>query len=275
MDKTKRTIAMARVSWDVLRAHRELLLLPVLSWIFSAILLVLILAPAAIAGPDEWGVVEYILGAVAYFFVSLVAIFFNAALVFAANERLKGGDPTLKSALGGAWHRIGDIVIWAAITATISLILRAIEERAGFVGAIITGLLGFAWTLITFLVLPVLVIEGESATASLKRSASLFRETWGERVGAQIGFSLLGLFAIVPAIAVIAVGVAIGGPVLIVAIALGIAIIAAAAALITALSGIFQTALYHYATTGEGVGSFSAHHLRAAFAQKHDRRSGL
>jgi len=265
---------MARVSWDVLRADRELILLPVISWVFSAILLALIIGPALRAGQGTWGATEYILGGVAYFVVAFVAIFFNAALVHAANQRLTGGDPTLRSALNGALDRAVDIAIWAAITATISLILRAIEQRAGFVGVIISGLLGFAWTLMTFLVIPVLVIEGQSATSSMKRSAALFRDTWGERVGAQVGFGLLGLVAAIPAIALIALGIMVGGPFMVSAIVVGVAVIIAAAALIAALSGIFQTALYHYATTGEGIGDFSNHELRAAFAEKESRRFG-
>ena len=115
MDKIKRTMAMARVSWQVLRSDRELILLPVMSWIFSAILLALIVGPAVIAGQDTWGAFEYVLAGVAYFVVSFVAIFFNVALVHAANERLTGGDPTLKSALTGALDRTVDIAIWAAI----------------------------------------------------------------------------------------------------------------------------------------------------------------
>ena len=268
MGRISRTIELARASWQVLRADRELILLPVMSWIAGALLLALILGPTALAAPDDLGVVEYVLMGLAYFAVSFVAIFFNAALVVAANERLGGGDPTLRSALRGASARLADIFFWALITATISLVLRVIEQRAGAVGVIVAGLAGFAWTLVTFLVLPVLIIEGKSATESVKRSAALFKGTWGERVASQIGFGLLGVLAAIPGIALIVLGLMVGGAGLIVGVLAGLALIVGAAALIAAMSIVFQTALYHYASTGEGVAAFSTAELRGAFGPK-------
>lgn len=54
------------------------------------------------------------------------------------------------------------------------MILRSLEERAGFLGRIVIGLIGMAWSLITFLVLPILVLEGVGVGTAIKRSGELF-----------------------------------------------------------------------------------------------------
>src|SRR4029077_16698349 len=85
---------------------------------------------------------------------------------------------------------------WAIVSATVSIILRQIEERAGIVGAIVGSIAGLAWSLVTFLVLPVLVVEGLGPIAAVKRSGSLFKKTWGEQVIANFGISLFAMFAL-------------------------------------------------------------------------------
>ncbi len=96
------------------------------------------------------------------------------------------------SALRGAAARAGRLLPWAAVSATVSLLLRAIEERAGVLGKIVSGIAGMAWALVTFLVLPILVMEDIGVRDALRRSAEMFKGTWGENVAARIGFGLLG-----------------------------------------------------------------------------------
>ena len=89
--------------------------------------------------------------------------------------RLTGGDPTIGSALRGAASRAGKILPWVIVSATVSLILRAIEERAGAIGQIVAGIAGMAWSVVTFLVLPIIVIEGYSVGDAIKGSGNC----WG------------------------------------------------------------------------------------------------
>ena len=185
----------------------------------------------------------YALLFVMYVVLAYITIFFNAALVSAAHERLSGGDPTIGSAIRGAASRAGKILPWAIISATVSMILRAIEERAGFVGRIVAAFAGMAWAVVTFLVLPIIVIEGMSVTDAIKKSGSLFKRTWGENLAAQVGFSLVGFLAILPAIAIFVLGVGAGGATAAVAIVAGVLWVIAVSVVLAALSVIFQTAL--------------------------------
>ncbi len=274
MGRIRRTLELAKASWEVLKADKELLALPVMSGVATIAIGATFLAPLlATAEEGDPGTVGYVVLFVAYLVLAFVTIFFNSALVWAADERLRGGDPTLRTALSGAAGHLPAILGWAAVSATVSIVLRAIEDRLGGVGAVISGLAGMAWSVVTFLVIPVLVIERLGVRAAIKRSAELFRRTWGENVAAQVGFGLLGFLAILPAIAVVVGGIAIGVPPLLV-IAVGALWVALVVVVLSALNGIFQAALYHYAAAGDAPGAFGSAELAAAFQPSTRRRGG-
>jgi hypothetical protein len=273
MGRIQRTIELARGSWNILKADKELLVLPVISAVASLIIAATFVLPF-------WGSLDttegsapggafYVVMFVMYVVLAFVTIFFNAALVHAADERMRGGDPTVGSAIRGAASRVGLILPWAIVTATVSVILQAIEERAGIVGRIVAGLAGLAWSLVTFLVLPVLVIEGIGVGDAVRRSAQLFKQTWGENVAARVGFGLLGMVAVLPAVAIIALGAAAGGALLALLVVVAVAWIVLVSVVIAALSAIFQTALYRYAADGAVPGGyFDTGDLSGAFAPR-------
>jgi hypothetical protein len=281
MGRINRTFQLAGSSWRVLKADKELVFLPVLSLIATAVIAVSFLWPifnsctesiGAKSAACEFATTDYIIMAVAYVTLAFVTIFFNTALVHAANQRMNGGDPTVGSAIRGAMGKVHRILPWAIVSATVSVILRSIEERAGVVGRIVIGIIGLAWSLVTFLVIPVFVIEDLGVVDAVKRSGALFKRTWGENVAAQVGFGLLGFLAALPAIAVVWLGINAGGSAAVAAIAIGVGWILLTALVITALSGIFQTALYRYAA-GLDTGAFDGD-LDSAFAPKTRRGFG-
>ena len=103
-----------------------------------------------------------------YLILSFITVFFNAALISGANERMQGGDPSLGSALSGALRHLGPIAAWSVVAAVVSTILRAIEERSGLLGRLVIGLVGLAWTLVTFLVLPAQQFDQAQLAASFR-----------------------------------------------------------------------------------------------------------
>jgi len=276
MGRISRTIELAKASWQVLKADKELLVLPILSLVATLIVAASFLAPILMTGNgtdiEDPGTVGYVLMFIAYVALAFITIFFNAALVHAANERLDGGDPTVGSALRGAAARVHRILPWALVSATVSIILRAIEERAGVFGRIVSGIAGIAWSLVTFLVVPVLVIEDIGVIDAVKRSGALFKRTWGENMAAQIGFGLLGFVAVLPAFLVGAVAVSAGGTIAFAGIVIAVLWVLAVVMVLSALNGIFQTALYRYAAGRDTEGAFGGHDLSAAFAPRSGRR---
>lgn len=133
-----------------------------------------VFGPAATPGEPRTALA--LSGFVFYVLAYFVAIFFNAALVGAALFRMDGGNPTLRDGLAIAWSRAGRIFGYALIAATVGLLLQAIEERVGWVGQLVVKLIGVAWTLATFLVVPVLVVlSALQATKQGVYAAALYR----------------------------------------------------------------------------------------------------
>jgi hypothetical protein len=278
MGRIGRSWDLVKASWSVLRADKELLLFPVASTIVTLIVVALFAIPVlATDGPSrwvdgQWSIVDLVLLFLFYVITSAVVIFCNAALVGAANIRLQGGDPTVRDGFRIALSHIGSILGWAVITATVGMVLRALRERGGIVGVIAAAIGGVAWSLITFLVVPILVIEGVGPVDAIRRSGELLRKTWGEQIvgNASIGL-VFGLLAVVVALA----GFALAGIVSAGAWPLGVGLGAITLAVVLALSllggtlsGIFTVALYRYATTGQPGGTFDVEAMNSAFRPK-------
>ena len=278
MGRMRNTWQLAKTSWAVLKKDRELLWIPVLSFLASAavIVVVLVLTFLTLSTTSSHGdttmalnpamIVVFLVGAL---LLGIISVFFNGALVAGAHERLTGGDPTVRSAVGRAFSRIGGLVPWALITTTVGLVLQALRDRAGWLGRIVTHMLEMAWDVVTFLTVPAIVIDNLGPIEGLKRSASLLRQTWGENLAARVGFGILGFVLILPAVAVAALFIASGWQVL-----MAVGLIAAAAwvvlvvVVLTALNAIFQTALYLYATTGVLPSGFEQAPLAQTFVHK-------
>lgn len=278
-------------SWDlikasgrVLAADKELLVLPVLSAIAGMIVIASFLYPALIdgwlpqavreaqaTGQGDPLVYAWIFGL--YVVLYFVGFFFNAALVAAALERLRGGDPTLSSALSAASSRFWAILGYAVIAATVGLILRAIEERVGWVGKLVVGLIGVVWTIATFLAVPVLVAQDVGPIEAVKRSATLLKQTWGENLIGQAGIGF-GFFLVYAVAGLVFVGLLTlvggegGGAVAGVLIALFVVTVLLLAVVQAALSAIYSAALYRFAAEGDAGSAFGAQTLSHAFQPK-------
>jgi Family of unknown function (DUF6159) len=274
MGRFQRSLELAKASWRTLRADRELLALPVFSFIGSLIVagaalgLVFLIDYDPALGFEDFqlstagGIVLVLAGMI----LAVVATFFQAAMVGGANERLTGGDPTVASALAVAKSRVGVIVAWALFSWTIGAILRAIENRAGAVGKFVVGFIGMAFRVVTFLAVPVLVFENVGPVNTLKRSGELFKRKWGENLIAQAGLGIVAFLAIIPIAIVAAILGALIHP--IVAIIVALPLIAVLIVVMTSLTAIYQTALYHYVTTNEIPSGFDGAGLESAFERR-------
>src|SRR5215218_7293327 len=268
---------IAKRSWAVLRDDKTLAWFPVLSAIGSLIVIAALGGLFLAAGIDDTASgtslqpIGYVLIVVAYLALAIVQTYFLAGLVAGADQRLRGQDSTLKGALDIANSRLHRLLPWAVVTATVTMILQAIEERFGIVGTIVARLVGLAWNLVTFLVVPILVLEDLGVGDALKRSKDLFKKTWGENVIGQFGLGAIGFLLSFPGIVLIAIGVALGTAGLVVLGVVGVIWLLTAAVVVSALSGIYRTALYHYAANGQVPGEFSGIDFDAAFRRRKDR----
>jgi Family of unknown function (DUF6159) len=269
MNSISRGFRLAKASWGVVRADRELLILPIISFLCSLVVVgVFALGIVGVGLPKQGQSASpgvYVLGFVMYVALAFVSIYFNAAVIGTAMKRLKGEPASIKDGLALARQHIGKIFVWAVITATVGMILRTLQERSGLIGRIVLGLIGIAWTVLTFFVVPVLLYEDIGVGASIKRSGSIFRQRWGEQF---IGNATIGLAIFVVAIPIVIVGGLITAAAPIVGIPLLVVAIGALMAIGAACTGVFNAALYRYATTGESSGAFSEADMVGSFRQR-------
>ena len=276
-----RSLDLARAAWSVVRADKELMLLPVLSVAVLLLILVSLAVPVALLGglsPDavngEPGAVPALGMLVFYIFAYFVTLFFNTALVGAAMIRMDGGNPRLGDGLRIAWERAGRIFGYACIAATVGLLLRALEQRIGLIGRIVIKLIGVGWALATFLVVPVLVTRDVGPVDAVKESAELLRRTWGENLIGNLGLGFV-FGAAYFGLAIVSVGILVlaaqTGRTLFISLVLLVAIVAflALSALHATMQGVYSAALYRYATDhATPLPGFGPELLEGAFAAK-------
>lgn len=272
-------------SWSVLRHDKELALFPLISGIASLAVLAVIAVPIYSAVRDA-GVLEsttgsggadvppwvYVVGALFYLVTAFITIYFNSALIAAAMVRLRGGDPKLADGIRWANQHLLSILGWALITATVGYLLRALQERMGIIGNIVFGLIGLAWQLITYFVIPVILFEDVGAIEGIKRSAKLFKARWGEQVvgAGTIGIasmilSLIGIGVIGVGVYLAAGGAAVLGFPLVLA---GVVYLIGLTVCTQAMQGIYNAALYKFAVEGDGGAVFTNEQLADSFVQR-------
>ncbi|MGJ4728438.1 DUF6159 family protein [Luteimonas sp. SDU101] len=274
-DKFSRSWDLVKASASVLRSDKELMLFPVISGIATLIVLATFLLPmfALRIFADGFGIGAAVFGFLFYFVQYSVMIFFNCALVGAAMIRLEGGDPTLADGFNAAKAKIPAILGYAAIAATVGVLLQSLKNRDNnFVVRLVGSGLGAAWTLATFLVVPVLVSRDIGPIDALRQSVSLLKRTWGENAVGQVGIgAAFGLITF----AVVLVGV--GATLLAAQVSLALAVLVGVVFVLVvllvgiyqaALSGIYSAALYRYAVSHETPPAFREAGLAQAFLPK-------
>lgn len=253
MGRLSRGWALTKLSFNVIGKDKGILLFPIISGI------VLILMAASFFGSYffAFGTQSnvYIFAGfflAFYFLAAFVVVFFNVALVSCAMLRLDSGEPTFSYGIRMASGRLKYIVEWALLSATVGLILQAISSKAGFIGKLVIGLVGFAWSVATYFVVPIIAFEQLGPFKAIKRSAAVLKGSWGEALVSNLGIGLIFFALALIGLISLGVGFVIGGSV---AIILGVVIAVVywmcIAVLASAVSGVLLTALYRYGTTGK------------------------
>jgi hypothetical protein len=280
-----RSWELVKASWRVLRSDKELIVFPIVSMLGMVVVTILFAVPSISAGLFDSmarggragigdGVFSTIVGFLFYVVAYTVIFYCNTALVSAAMIRLDGGDPTLADGFRGASQHAGAILGYAVISATVGTILNAIAQRVGIIGQIVISIIGFAWNVATFLVVPILVAEGLGPIEAIKRSAQLLKTTWGEQLvgNFSIGmvFGLIGVGVVfLIGLPLMVLGASADSPALIVlAVVLIVLLMIVIGVISSTLTGIYTAALYRFATQGTTGGFFDDETIKNAFRQK-------
>ena len=288
-----RTNDLASASYTVLKRDKSLLAFPAMGLAASGAILAVnwLLVNLATTGlnagsvdqPGKWGTepIVWMSGIATTLLICIVSVYFAAALTYGAWERFQGNTPTISSCLSAATQRLPVIVPWSLLTGTVGLLpslIRNLEEGLKhlpfFIGPalkIVAEIFNVVWSVVTFLVLPILVVEQTGPIDSAKRSLTLFRQTWGKSIIAQFAFGLLGFLIAIPGL--IAAGIFAAAGAVVIGIGIGAIWLLLVIVAMATLIGIFKMALYLYATTGEVPGEFRGAGLEEAFVSGKKRKA--
>lgn len=283
MGKFSRTWQLVKQSFVILRSDKQLMLFPILSAISCLFVTTMIatggtllmmpsVATAAASGerfqPNHSPM--FLIGMFTMYVANyFIIVFFNVALVGVANSRLMGGNWTFRDGIELAWARKGTILQWAFAAATVGMILRTLEERMGLIGRMVMRIIGIAWALACYFVVPVLAFEDLSPVAAVKRSSKLFRDTWGEKVIGGLSFSLVSFVLMLPAFGIWFFAIVLGGiKGLLAGFAFLVLYILMLSVMMSAVQGIFNAALYRYACFKQVPAAFDADLVKSVWTAK-------
>lgn len=269
MQRVRRGFRLVGHSWDILRDQPQLL----------AVVGVLVVAQLAVVGAYVSGVIGwhslahdgrlgYLRLYPALVVCQVISVLTAAVVTYVVADRLEGGSATWRDGVTAAVRRAPALIGWALLTATVGVVLRIVQERLSFVGRLIVGVIGIAWSVATAFAVPVIVLEDAGPIRGVRRSVSLIRQRWGEQL---TGDATIGLAVVLCAIPLfIAAGFGfVAGPA--VGIALLVAVFGAMLVAEQTLGGIFQVALYRYAVTGSAPGPYSDDDVMSAYKPRRSR----
>ncbi len=272
MRRIKAGWQLTKKSWQVLSDSPGLVKFPLFGGIIALLLTVVLIGPGLYLAQEGTTVPGIIMAAVGTYLAAFVTYYFAVGLAHNADRQMLGESPTFGEGMSLASSRMGAIAGWAFVATVVMTIIRAIQERFGIAGAIIGGLAGAAWGILTFLAVPVIALEGTGPIQTIKRCAHLVKSRWGEQIAGTIAIGgIVFLVGFIPAILLIVAGVAlwtttgVGGALL---IAFGILILVVAALVQQSLATIFGVALYHYVAEEKAVGGFTEEELQGAVRLK-------
>ena len=271
LDRMSNGWQLAKTSLAIIEKEKSLLLFPVLSSISLVLVCISFFGGSYLLFGEQLsaiGEVEgenmsplfYVIGFAFYFINYFVIIFFNAALVHCSVKVLNGERANVSEGIRYAIEKIDKILMWAGIAATVGILLKALQKN-DTLGRLAAGLLGTAWTILTFFVVPVLLYEDKNVIDSIKESGRVMQKKWGESLGADFSFGfiyLLGFLAIgVCAFVLGTINVGLG-------VVVGIALILLFITVMSAANTVFRAAIYQRAN-GLPIGVFNEDVLDGAF----------
>lgn len=254
-DKMANGWKICKISFNVLKANKSLIVFPIFSGISLFVILGLFIGglisftgfenldanlDSIIEGDNL--ALRYGLIFLCYLVNYTVIVFFNMALIHCAKLYFEGEEVSVAKGIQFSMSRIGTILSWALFAATVGLVLKMIQDNLGWIGKMIISLIGFAWTVATFFSVPVLAYENVTPWDAVKRSAEIMKEKWGESLGATFSLGLIQFAAIL--LVIISAGL-IGSVNQYVGMAIGILGVISIVIIFNALNSIFVSAVYN------------------------------
>ncbi len=272
-DRLSKGWKMGIASLKIIRKNKQLVLFPLISGV------ALILVVASFAGViyanfgldfevmlEESSAIDYVITFLYYLVCYFVIVFFNVGLVHCTRIYLQGGNPSFRDGVKFSMKRIPIILGWSVLSATVGLLLKAIQENSGAVGGIISGIIGVVWSIVTFFVVPVLAYEEVGPFEALKKSGKIMKEKWGESIGASFSFGILSLVAIL--LIALPLGIILSFIHPVIGITVGVLAVFLIQSIVSSAEMVFIASVYHQVVEDQPVDDFDSGLIDDLFVYK-------
>jgi uncharacterized membrane protein YeaQ/YmgE (transglycosylase-associated protein family) len=259
-------------SFEILSQNKTLLVFPVVSAVGTTIAAIFFLSPLVVMKTGQGGGLGIL--AVLYVVSMFVSTFFNVAFYHAILNAFRGGPVEVGESLKFASGKLPAIFMWSLMAGLVGLAIRKLEERAGFIGQIVIGLIGATWSVAATFAVPALVVTPEATNPIdiLKISASAVRKAWGEDLAGFLGFQALNLLVVMGSLGWLAVATFAGfsGWPRTAFSAVGLWMLTAFFVMYVmgVATDVFRGALFIYATEGSLPGGYTKEQIEAAWKKK-------
>jgi uncharacterized protein DUF6159 len=273
--RTRRARRLGRASLQVLRSDRRLFTFPLVAALVNVVVGAgsFLLAGEIVPARGHTRTLILVAGIVASYPATFVGIFCGVALAAMLHRKLDGEPVQVADGWRCARSRVGAILGWTLLVCTVGAVLRVVEQYVPLGGRIAALLLDLSWSLATLFAVPVIAYEGLGPLATLRRSAHLFKERWGEQTAGVVTVGAVSGFLVVPAVVLIGAGAGAGGAGGVVLIAAGGAWILAVQAYAISLNQVYRVFLYRSTLhVGAGGGPFTRADLENPFQPRKNRR---
>jgi len=274
-DRINTTWGLMKSSFEVIRQDKHLLIFPIISTLAVLVILASFAVPIFFAESfDVKYIDEAFKSPLGFFFIFLfyfityfIVIFFNAAVVGCAVARMQGITPSIRLGLRTATYRIGQILGWAVLSATVGIIINTIENQSKTAGKLVAWAIGFSWTVFSFLVIPIIVVEGKGPVEAMKTSTKMLKTTWGEQLIGHFSFGLLFFFLALPAVFLMIISGIMGPVAFLIVFVMCILYFFFLALLQTTAQSVFMAAVYMYAAEKKSPIGFDADQISYAMSK--------
>jgi hypothetical protein len=122
---------------------------------------------------------------VSMFLATLCSVAFNSEIL----EALNGRPVSIRHGFGVACSRWKSVLLWSLLAGLVGLIIQKLEERLSFIGRLVVGWIGLAWSVASIFAIPILVRESSLSNPFdvLRRSSETIKATWGEMLSGYVG----------------------------------------------------------------------------------------
>ena len=199
-----------------------------------------------------------------YFLLAFVAVFMQVALVGAVNISMNQRDSKFIDGLVVAGRFLPSLLLWTFVQYTFGFLLSLLD-LSRHTSRFVRKIFGAAWSVITYLAVPVMVVEGRSIFGGFRQAGDLMEKTWGRNLHPTFSLGYFFTLLNLPTLAFALYVYTQAPEQRLIPEFFAAMYFLLTLVVIQASRSVLMVALYQYAATGTAPAAFNGEFLKQAF----------